>query len=61
MTSTSPSRILQEEMKKLKDLSSKSLVAQTLDHEEYQKKIRKIFECVNDATMSFQVHALIFI
>ena len=38
-----PFRIIQEEMKKLEDLASKSLAICTLDHEEYQKVIGEIF------------------
>jgi len=61
MMNTSPSRILQEEMKKLEDLAHKLLAMRTLDHEEGQKKIWQIFQHVNEATMAFQVHTLIFI
>ena len=61
MMNMSPSRILQEEMKKIKDLAHKSLAIRTLDHEEYQKIIGQIFRRVNGATTSFQVHTLIFI
>ena len=56
-----PSRILQDEMNKLEDLSRKSLAIRTLDHEEYQKMIGQIFQRVNGATTSFQVHTLIFV
>ncbi|KAF8073398.1 hypothetical protein FPV67DRAFT_1477641 [Lyophyllum atratum] len=54
-------QILQEEMNKLQDLARKSLAIQVLDHEEYQKMIRHIFQRVNGATASFQVHTLTFI
>ena len=49
----SPSRILGEEMKKLKDLADKSLTAQILDHEAYGPKIQQIFQRVKEATTSF--------
>ena len=61
MMNTSASRILQEEMKKLQDLTRESLVIQTVDYEEYKRKIGQIFRRVEGATRSFQVHALIFI
>jgi hypothetical protein len=61
MMNTSPSRILQEEMKKLQDLARESLVIQTVDYEEYKRKIGQIFRRVEGAARSFQVHALIFI
>ena len=48
-------------MKKLEDLSCKSLALRTLDREEYQKMIGQIFQRVDGATTSFQVHTLIFI
>jgi hypothetical protein len=57
---TSSSRILQEEIKKLEVLARKPLVKQTLDHEEDRKIIQQIFQRVNEATMSFQVHTLVF-
>jgi protein-arginine kinase activator protein McsA len=55
------SRILEKEMSKLKDHALRPLVIPTLDHEEDKKIIRDIFQCVNDATMAFQVHTLILI
>jgi hypothetical protein len=55
-----PSRTLEKGMNKLKDLALRPLV-QTLDHEEVKKFIRNTFQCVNDATMAFQVHTFIFI
>ena len=61
MMNTSSSRILQAEMKKLEDLTRKSLAIRILDHEEYQKMIGQIFQRVNGATTSFQVITLIFI
>jgi len=48
-------------MEKLEDLAHKSLTIRTLDHEEHNKKILQIFQTVNDATISFQVHTLTFI
>jgi hypothetical protein len=54
----SPSRILGEEMKELKDLSDKSLATRILDHEAYGPKIQRIFERVKEATMSFFVRTL---
>jgi len=56
----SPSRILEKEMSKLKDLALRPLVIQTLDDEEVKIFIRNTFQCVNDATMAFQVHTLLF-
>ena len=61
MMNTSPSRILQEEMKKLQGLARESLVIQTVDYEEYKRKIGQIIQRVEGATRSFQVHALVFI
>lgn len=57
---TSAARILEEEMKNLKDLAKKSLATRIFDHEEYKSTIQKIFQRVNDATASFQVCTLIF-
>jgi len=57
----SPSRILEKEMRKLKDLAFRLLAIQTLDHDEDKKAIQNIFQCINDATMAFQVHNFIFI
>ena len=48
-------------MKKLQDLTRESLVIQTVDYEEYKRKIGQIFRRVEGATRSFQVRALIFI
>ena len=56
-----PPRILQEEIKKLEDLTHKWLVAQTPDHEKYKQLVGQIFQSVNDATISFQVRILLFI
>jgi hypothetical protein len=61
MMNTSPSRILREEMKNLRDLTRESLVIQTVDYEEYKRKIGQIFQRVKGAMRSFQVHTLIFI
>ena len=61
MMNKSPSRILREEMKKLQDLARESLDIQTVDYEEYKRKIGQIFQRMKGATRSFQVHALIFI
>jgi hypothetical protein len=57
----SPPRILQEEIKKLGDLTHKWLAAQTPHHEKYKQLVGQIFQNVNDATMSFQVRILLFI
>jgi hypothetical protein len=57
----SPSRILGKEIKKLKDLADESLAIQILDYEAYGSEIQEIFQRVQEATMSFQVHTLIFI
>ena len=57
----SPSRILGEEMKELKDLADKSLTMQILDHEAYGPKIQQIFQRVKEATMSFFVRTSMFI
>ena len=48
-------------MKKLQGLTCKSLVIQTVDYEEYKRKIRQIVQHIEGAMRSFQVHALIFI
>ena len=45
-------------MKKLEDLTRKSLATRILDHEEYGKTIQQIFQRVNEATTSFQVRTL---
>ena len=58
---TSPSRTLEKEMKKLQDLSDKSIVKKILDHEAYRSKIQQIFHRVKEATMSFLVRTIIFI
>ena len=57
----SPSRILGEEMKKLKDLADKSLVVQILDNEAYGTKVQQIFQRVEGATKSFFVRTIIII
>ena len=57
----SPSRILGEEMKELKDLADKSLATRILDHEAYGPKIQQIFQRVKEATMSFFVRTIMFI
>ena len=57
----SPSRILGEEMKQLKDLADKSLATRILDHEAYGSKIQQIFQRVKEATMSFFVRTIMFI
>ena len=56
-----PSRILEEEMKELKDLADKSLATRILDHEAYGSKIQQIFHRIKEATMSFFVRTIIFI
>ena len=56
-----PSRILEEEMNKLKDLADKSLARQILDHEAYGSSIQQIFQRVKEATMSFFVRSIMFI
>ena len=55
----SPSRFLQEEMKKLKDLADKSLATQILDNEAQGTKIKQVFQRVQGATKSFFVRAII--
>ena len=57
----SPPRILEKEMKELKDLADKSLTLQILDHEAYGSKIQQIFQRVKEATMSFFVRTIKFI
>jgi len=57
----SPSRILGEEMKKLKDLANKSLAIRILDNEVHGTKIRQIFQRVEGATKSFFVCTIIII
>ena len=54
----SPSRILGEEMKELKDLADKSLATRILDYEAYGTKIQQIFQRVKEATMSFFVRTI---
>ena len=56
-----PSRILEEEMKELKDLADKSLATRILDHEAYGSKIQQIFHRIKEAIMSFFVRTIIFI
>ena len=48
-------------MKKLQGLTRESLVIQTVDYEEYKRKIRQIVQHIEGAMRSFQVHVLIFI
>ena len=48
-------------MKKLKDLSDKSLTSRILDHEAYGTNIQQIFQRVKEATMSFFVSIIMFI
>ena len=57
----SPSRILGEEMKKLKDLADKSLAVQILDNEAYGTKVQQIFQRVEGGTKSFFVRTIIII
>ena len=57
----SPSRVLGEEMKELKDLADKSLATHILDHEAYASKIQKIFQRVEEAMKSFSVRTIVFI
>jgi hypothetical protein len=45
-------------MKKLEDLTYKSLATRILDHEEYGGMIQQIFQRINEATTSFQVRIL---
>ena len=48
-------------MKKLTDLSDKSLAIKKLDHDAYGPKIQQIFERVKEATMTFIVRTIMFI
>ena len=57
--SMSPSRVLEEEMKELKDLAVQSLATRILDHEAYGTKIQQIFQRVKEATTSFFVRTFI--
>ena len=57
----SPSRFLQEEMKKLKDLADKSLATRILDNEAQGTKIKQIFQRVEGATKSFFVRTIVII
>jgi hypothetical protein len=57
----SPSRILGEEMKELKDLADKSLTIQILDNKAYGSKIQQIFQQVKGAMTAFFVHFIITI
>ena len=61
MRNMSPSRVLAEKMKELKDLAEKSLGIQILDHEAYRAKIQQIFQRVKEATTSFVVCTMMFI
>ncbi|CAA7260761.1 unnamed protein product [Cyclocybe aegerita] len=54
-------KILGEEMKKLEVLAGQSLTRRVLDHEEDEKKIQRIFQCVETATTIFQVEMAISI
>jgi len=56
----SPSRILEKEMKELKDLADKSLATRILDHEAYGTKVQQIFQRVKEATTSFFVRTIMF-
>ena len=56
----SPSRILEKEMKELKNLADKSLATQILDDEAYGPKIQQIFRRVKEATTSFFVRTIMF-
>ena len=47
-------------MKKLKDLSDKSLATRILDYEAYGTKIQQIFQRVKEATMSFFVSTIMY-
>jgi hypothetical protein len=57
----SPSRVLGEEMKELKDLADRSLATHILDYEAYGTKIQRIFQRVEEATKSFLVRTIVFI
>ena len=58
----SPSRILEKEMKELKDLADESLIAtKVLDDKAYGRKIQIIFQRVKEATTSFFVRTIMFI
>ena len=58
---TSTTRILGEEMEKLKTLAEEGLHMQILDHEKYKSMIQQIFQRVKEATTLFQVRTIIFI
>ena len=53
MANQPSSRILEEEMKKLNDLTDKLLATRILDHEVYGPKIQQNFQHVKEAMMSF--------
>ena len=57
----SPSRVLAEKMKELKDLAEKSPGIQILDYDAYGAKIQQIFQRVKEATTSFLVCTVMFI
>ena len=61
IVNTSTTRILGEEMGKLKNLAEEGLPMQILDHEKYKTMIQQIFQRVKEATMLFQVRTIIFI
>lgn len=53
-------RILEEELKKLNKLSDESNLRKFLDHEDEQKRIMDIFECINEARVRFEVRTTAF-
>jgi len=48
-------RTLEEELKKLNELNDESNFRKFLDHEDEQKRIRDIFERINEARVRFEV------
>ena len=61
VTNSSPLRLIQEEMRNLKDLTREWMAVQPLDYEQYYKMVGQVFQNTNDAITSFQVRILILI
>ena len=50
-------RTLETELKKLNELNDESNFRKFLDHEDEQKRMMHIFECINEARVQFEVRA----
>jgi hypothetical protein len=51
---------LEEELRKLEEVSGESNFRKFLDHEDVQKRIEDIFVCINEARVRFEVCMMIF-